>query len=66
MSLIQTLDPTELTCLQASLKHLMDELERDPNLYQSFSGVFTFETLRSIESKINGYIESGDWLNEHN
>jgi len=63
MSIEDRLDPTELTCLQAGLKHLMDELERDPNLYQSFSGVFTFETLRSIESKLNGYIESGDWLN---
>ena len=62
MTILQTLDPTELTCLQAGLKHLMDELELDAELYKSFSGVFTFETLRSIESKINGYIESGDWI----
>lgn len=62
MTILETMDPTELTCLQAGLKHLMDELERDAELYKSFSGVFTFETLRSIESKINGYIESGDWI----
>lgn len=56
------LDPTELTCLQAVLKHQMDELERDPDLYKNFSALFTFETLRCIESKLNGYIESGDWI----
>lgn len=62
MRLEERLDPTEMTCLQASLKHLMDELELDPELYKSFSGVFTFETLRSIEAKINAYIESGEFL----
>ena len=62
MTVIEDLDPTELTCMQAGLKHLMDELERDAELYKSFSGVFTFETLRSIEAKLNTYIESGEFL----
>ena len=62
MSVLHTLDPTEITCMQASMKHLMDELELDPELYKSFSGVFTFETLRSIEAKLNTYIESGEFL----
>lgn len=62
MTVLEQLDPTEITCLQGSLKHLMDELELDAELYKSFSGVFTFETLRSIEAKLNTYVESGEFL----
>ena len=59
MTIEQTLDPTELTCLQAGLKHLMDELERDPELYKSFRACSPLKPCALSSRRSTGTLSQG-------
>jgi len=56
--MLDQLDLTELTFIQCLLKTSMDELERNPDINRELTAMFTLETARSVEMKIERYIDN--------